>query len=254
MTWPKVQRRIAQLIREDNFYTEAERDNFDDIDPAAIREALAQRGIVGGKVVDPEKLNSDPFIQRVMQDTERVAEQALMERAKGLISDFCRSEYGSEADFSDPAKIGVAYTTVTDDEIPIQVNIDLVNYRLERYLDDEHETFETPRYLRGQIEISYVPYTAEWQVSRKSMVRYNDVAAFTTYGTDRASAYRLLEDALNLRDIRIYDTIEDADGRERRVLNAKETTLAAQKQQLIRDAFKDWIWKDPERRETLVRQ
>lgn len=138
MTWPKVQRRIAQLIREDNFYTEAERDNFDDIDPAAIREALAQRGIVGGKVVDPEKLNSDPFIQRVMQDTERVAEQALMERAKGLISDFCRSEYGSEADFSDPAKIGVAYTTVTDDEIPIQVNIDLVNYRLERYLDDEH--------------------------------------------------------------------------------------------------------------------
>ena len=117
-----------------------------------------------------------------------------------------------------------------------------------------YETFETPRYLRGQIEISYVPYTAEWQVSRKSMVRYNDVAAFTTYGTDRASAYRLLEDALNLRDIRIYDTIEDADGRERRVLNAKETTLAAQKQQIIRDAFKDWIWKDPERRETLVRQ
>ena len=208
LTWPKVQRRIAQLIREDNFYTEAERDNFDDIDPAAIREALAQRGIVGGKVVDPEKLNSDPFIQRVMQDTERIAEQeeptldpadrfhvvsldrgfrtlyavwddeahgyyvdaygvteeftsewqaeayrlelqgqaeqALLERAKGLISDFCRSEYGSEADFSDPAKIGVAYTTVTDDEIPIQVNIDLVNYRLERYLDDEH--LETRQY------------------------------------------------------------------------------------------------------------
>ena len=144
LTWPKVQRRIAQLIREDNFYTEAERDSFDDIDPIAIREALAERGIVGGKVVDSEKLNSDPFIQRVMQDTERVAEQALMERAKGLISDFCRSEYGSEADFSDPAKIGVAYTTVTDDEIPLQVNIDLVNYRLERYLDDEH--LETRQY------------------------------------------------------------------------------------------------------------
>ena len=144
LTWPKVQRRIAQLIREDNFYTEAERDNFDDIDPVAIRETLAERGIVGGKVVDPEKLNSDPFIQRVMQDAERVAEQALMERAKGLISDFCRSEYGSEADFSDPTKIGVAYTTVTDDEIPIQVNIDLVNYRLERYLDDEH--LETRQY------------------------------------------------------------------------------------------------------------
>ena len=79
-----------------------------------------------------------------MQDAERVAEQALMERAKGLISDFCRSEYDSEADFSDPTKIGVAYTTVTDDEIPIQVNIDLVNYRLERYLDDEH--LETRQY------------------------------------------------------------------------------------------------------------
>ena len=144
LTWPKVQRRLAQLIREDKFYTEAECDNFDDIDPVVIRETLAERGIVGGKVVDPEKLNSDPFIQRVMQDAERVAEQALMERAKGLISDFCRSEYGSEADFSDPTKIGVAYTTVTDDEIPIQVNIDLVNYRLERYLDDEH--LETRQY------------------------------------------------------------------------------------------------------------
>ena len=157
MTWPKVQRRIAQLIREDNFYTEAERDNFDDIDPAAIREALAQRGIVGGKVVDPEKLNSDPFIQRVMQDTERVAEQALMERAKGLISDFCRSEYGSEADFSDPAKIGVAYTTVTDDEIPIQVNIDLVNYRLERYLDDEHVQRKLDWYIPNAVRRVEIP-------------------------------------------------------------------------------------------------
>ena len=80
------------------------------------------------------------------------------------------------------------------------------------------------------------------------------MAAYTTYGTDRANAYRLLEDALNLRDIRIYDTIEDVDGREKRVLNAKETTLAAQKQQAIRDAFKDWIWQDPTRRQTLVRQ
>ncbi len=117
-----------------------------------------------------------------------------------------------------------------------------------------HETFDTPRYLRRSIEVSYVPYTAEWQISNKNSIRYNDVAAYTTYGTDRANAYRLLEDALNLRDIRIYDTVEDADGRERRVLNAKETTLAAQKQQLIKDAFKDWIFKDPERRETLVRQ
>ena len=83
---------------------------------------------------------------------------------------------------------------------------------------------------------------------------HNDVAAYTTYGTDRANAYRILEDSLNLRDVRIYDTVEDEDGKKRRVLNAKETTLAAQKQQALREAFKSWIWKDPERRQALVRQ
>ena len=92
------------------------------------------------------------------------------------------------------------------------------------------------------------------QISGKNAVSYNDVAAYTTYGTDRANAYRILEDSLNLRDVRIYDTVEDPDGKERRVLNAKATTLAAQKQQAIREAFKDWIWKDPERRQVLVRQ
>ena len=97
-------------------------------------------------------------------------------------------------------------------------------------------------------------FTAEWQIKGKSSVSYNDVAAYTTYGTSRANAYKILEDSLNLRDVRIYDTIEDADGKERRVLNAKETTLAAQKQQAIREAFRDWIWRDPERRQTLVRQ
>ncbi|HOQ63968.1 MAG TPA: SNF2-related protein, partial [Clostridia bacterium] len=116
------------------------------------------------------------------------------------------------------------------------------------------ETFNTPRYLRGTIEVKYAAYTAEWQISNKTRVSYNDVAAYATYGTDRANAYRILEDSLNLRDIRIYDTIEDADGKERRVLNSKETTLAAQKQQAIRDAFRDWIWRDPERRQALVQQ
>ena len=214
LSWAKVQRRIAQLIQSDNFYTEQEQDNFDNIDPIAIREALAERGIVNGQVVDAEANRNSPFIRQVMTDVERIAaqerkeqqeepafdpadrfhvvsldrgfrtlyavwddethgyyvdadgvteeftsewqaeayrlelqgqaEQALTERAKGLISDFCRSEYGSEVDFSDPTKIGVAYTTVTDDEIPVQVNIDLVNYRLERYLDDEH--LETRQY------------------------------------------------------------------------------------------------------------
>ena len=217
LSWAKVQRRIAQLIQSDGFYTEQEQDNFDNIDPIAIREALAERGIVNGQIVDAEANRNSPFVRQVMADVERIAaqeaqermaqqekpalepadrfhvvsldrgfrtlyavwddethgyyvdadgvteeftsewqaeayrlelqgqaEQALTERAKGLISDFCRSEYDSEADFSDPTKIGVAYTTVTDDEIPIQVNIDLVNYRLERYLDDEH--LETRQY------------------------------------------------------------------------------------------------------------
>ena len=117
-----------------------------------------------------------------------------------------------------------------------------------------YETFNTPYYLQRAIQVNYASYTAEWQVTGKSSVSEKDVAAYTTYGTSRANAYKILEDSLNLRDVRIYDTVEDADGKERRVLNAKETTLAAQKQQAIRDAFKDWIWKDPERRQTLVRQ
>ena len=117
-----------------------------------------------------------------------------------------------------------------------------------------YETFNTPFYLQRSIEVNYSSFTAEWQIKGKSSVSYNDVAAYTTYGTSRANAYKILEDSLNLRDVRIYDTIEDADGKERRVLNAKETTLAAQKQQAIREAFRDWIWRDPERRQTLVSQ
>ena len=124
-----------------------------------------------------------------------------------------------------------------------------------RYIEQfMYETFETPAYMRGKIKIIYVPYTTEWQVSNKNLVRSDDIKAYTTYGTDRASAYRLLEDALNLRDVRIYDTIKDTAGRTRSVLNVKKTTLAAQKQQLIREAFKDWIWKEPTRRKILVQQ
>ena len=117
-----------------------------------------------------------------------------------------------------------------------------------------YETFDTPFYLQRSIEVHYSAFTAEWQISGKNAVGQRDVAAYSTYGTSRANAYKILEDSLNLRDVRIYDTVEDADGKERRVLNAKETTLAAQKQQAIRDAFRDWIWRDPERRQALVRQ
>ena len=116
------------------------------------------------------------------------------------------------------------------------------------------ETFETPYYLRRSIEVKFSDITAEWRISGKNSPSYNDVAAYMTYGTDRANAYRILEETLNLKDIRIYDTIEDADGKQRRVLNKKQTTLAQQKQQAIKDAFRDWIWKDPRRREALVNQ
>lgn len=114
------------------------------------------------------------------------------------------------------------------------------------------ETFETPFYLRRSIEVKFSEMTAEWRINGKSAPSYNDVAAYVTYGTERANAYRILEETLNLKDIRIYDTIEDADGKQKRVLNKKETTLAQQKQQAIKDAFQNWIWKDPHRREALV--
>ena len=96
-----------------------------------------------------------------------------------------------------------------------------------------YETFDTPFYMQRNIQVNYTPFTAEWQITGKSSISQNNVAAYTTYGTSRANAYKILEDSLNLRDVRIYDTVEDADGKERRVLNAKETTLAAQKQQAI---------------------
>ena len=117
-----------------------------------------------------------------------------------------------------------------------------------------YETLKTPDYLKGKIKVSYSRHTAEWAISNKGGVSESDVAAYSTYGTSRANAYHILEDSLNLRDVRVYDTVLEADGRERRVLNAKETTLAAQKQQAIREAFKEWIFKDPQRRQTLVRQ
>ena len=114
------------------------------------------------------------------------------------------------------------------------------------------ETFDTPYYMRRAIQVQYSAVSAEWRITGKSMPSQNDVAAYMTYGTDRANAYRILEESLNLKDIRIYDTVEDADGKQRRVLNKKATTLAQQKQQAMKDAFQDWLWKDPRRRERLV--
>ena len=116
------------------------------------------------------------------------------------------------------------------------------------------ELLNPPSGVRDGIRVNYSSFTAEWSVSNKSSVGYNNVAAYVTYGTDQANAYRILEDTLNLRDTRIYDTVTDPDGKERRVLNSKETTLAQQKQQAIKDAFHDWIWKAPDRRRTLTKK
>lgn len=117
-----------------------------------------------------------------------------------------------------------------------------------------YETFQTPSNLKSKIQVNYSKATAQWFITCKNSIPSNNVAAYTTYGTDRANAYRILEESLNLRDIRIYDTVEDENGKEKRVLNAKQTTLASQKQQALRDAFRNWIFQDPERRQTLVKQ
>ncbi len=140
------------------------------------------------------------------------------------------------------------------DASEIEVRVGTTWIDKEYYQQFMHETFNTPSWARDMIEVKYSPYTAEWQISHKTYISDSDVTAHTKFGTARESAYHILEDTLNLRDSRVYDTVTDPDGKERRVLNVKETTLAAQKQQLIKDAFKDWIWKDPERRQTLVAQ
>ena len=114
------------------------------------------------------------------------------------------------------------------------------------------ELLEPPVYARRSLEVNYSEFTAEWNISGKNSIPYNDINARMTYGTDCANAYKILEDTLNLRDVRIYDTVRDADGTEKRVLNSKETTLAQQKQQAIKEAFRDWIWRDPDRRRELV--
>ena len=116
-------------------------------------------------------------------------------------------------------------------------------------------TFQPPYRIRynNAITVRYSPYTSEWRISNKSATGYGDIMATETYGTRRANAYKILEDTLNLRDSRVYDTIEE-DGKEKRVLNQNETTLAQQKQQAIKDAFAGWVWKDPQRRTLLVKK
>ena len=116
------------------------------------------------------------------------------------------------------------------------------------------ETFQIPYYLRHAVKVRYSPYTAEWRVEGKTATGRSDIISSETYGTSRANAYKILEETLNLKDVRIYDTIEDAEGKPKRVLNKRETMLAQQKQQVIKDAFTNWVWQDPQRRIALVKQ
>lgn len=116
------------------------------------------------------------------------------------------------------------------------------------------ETFRVPYYMRRSIAVKFSPHTAEWRIEGKTALGKGDITSCETYGTGRANAYKILEETLNLKDIRIYDTIEDADGKPKRVLNKRETTLAQQKQQSIKDAFANWVWQDPQRRIALVKQ
>ena len=116
------------------------------------------------------------------------------------------------------------------------------------------ETFQIPYYLRHAVKVRYSPYTAEWRVEGKTATGRGDIISSETYGTSRANAYKILEETLNLKDVRIYDTIEDTEGKPKRVLNKRETMLAQQKQQVIKDAFANWVWQDPQRRIALVKQ
>ena len=168
------------------------------------------------------------------------------------------------------SKIASARLAAEKDEA-FQINVSALEKAMPRDLDASEievrlgATWIPPRYIqqfmlellqppiqaRYRLRVAYSSATAEWRIENKSSVPAHNVAAYTTYGTGRASAYRILEDSLNLRDVRIYDTVRDADGKEKRVLNSKETTLAQQKQQAVKDAFRDWLWQDPARRQEL---
>ncbi len=137
-------------------------------------------------------------------------------------------------------------------EIDVRIGVTWIDTKY--YTQFVHELLKTPGYLHEQVQARYSPATGEWNVSGKSRDSVNNSLAYVTYGTKRRNAYAIIEDSLNLRDTRIYDTIRDPDGSDKRVLNVKETMLAQQKQEQIREAFKNWIWKDLERRADLCRK
>ena len=199
LSWTQVEKYIDLMIQSDRYLTDKEKEHY------------------------TPPVSAEP--------------DATLTHAKNLIREFCQEEYDSEPDFSDLSKIGVAYTNATDEDIPIQVNVDLVGYRVERYL--------------GEVLIDERQYESLEELTETELeaLDFSELVSVTR----RANAYKILEDTLNLRDSRVYDTIEE-DGKEKRVLNQNETTLAQQKQQAIKDAFAGWVWKDPQRRTLLVKK
>ena len=164
---------------------------------------------------------------------------------------------------ADPALrfAAMRYVTALEKAQPRELEASEIDVRLgATWLDPDiiqkfmTETFQIPYYLRRAVNVRYSPYTAEWRVEGKTATGRSDIISSETYGTSRANAYKILEETLNLKDVRIYDTIEDAEGKPKRVLNKRETMLAQQKQQVIKDAFANWVWQDPQRRIALVKQ
>ena len=241
----------------------------------AVSSELVEEGLMDYRAHGGKGNSQDvaDFIEREFLSEE--PEPASLEIAKEFINDFCEAEYGSPADFSDLEKVGIAYTTVTDEEIPIQVNADLVHYRIERYLDGqflERRQYESldeliqnelaeldfdqltsvdQDYFNGKYPPDIEPYIfCEWS---ESPVFEDGKRYGTTYGTKRMSAYHILEQTLNQRDVRVFDYIEDENGKKKPVLNKKETAIAQDRQELIKQKFAEWIWKDIDRRELLCR-
>jgi len=204
------------------------------MDEPALIDGL--QGVIFRDPVKSEWQTADEYLSGNVRQKLREAEQAASADSAYLSNvEALRSSQPKDLDAS---------------EIEVRLGATWIDQKyIQQFME---ETFEPPYYLRRSIQVHFSPFTAEWSISGKSQPSYNDVNAYMTYGTERANAYRILEDTLNLRDVRIYDTVTDPDGKERRVLNSKETTLAQQKQQAIKDAFSEWIWRDPDRRQELV--
>ncbi|MCD8198531.1 MAG: SNF2-related protein [Lachnospiraceae bacterium] len=204
-----------------------------------------------------EELRGVIFKDPMASDEPEVGWQTADEYLSGNVREKLRiAQMAAEKDSAFAVNVDVLTRAQPKDleasEIDVRLGATWVDKQyIQRFMQ---ETFELPFYMRRSVEVKFSPITAEWQITGKSSVSRHDVTAYVTYGTHRASAYRILEDTLNLKDVRIYDTIEDIDGKQKRVLNKEETTLAQQKQQAIKDAFREWVWKDPARREALCKK